>query len=229
MRLLEQQAAADLTVHEEMVLEEVKHSIGQLQGGADLALPGGVGDTLQREQRLLSPHPVPEHPPCPTAPHTVPEAPPLPGSSTLARRTLSASSTGILPFSLPGEAPACPSAPCTVPQIAKPKRALGHRGQTCSADDLRPPRVTHNPLPSRAASWATSLHKPSTNSSLALVGGATRSAGGLLPQTSPPGPVWRGPVPAPGQSDILRQTGLTRTRRGCGDPPGQAEARARDA
>lgn len=47
--LQQQQAAADLPVHQEVVLEEVQHTVWELQGRADLPLPGTVGDALKEK------------------------------------------------------------------------------------------------------------------------------------------------------------------------------------
>lgn len=47
--LQEQKVAADLPVHQEVVLEEVQHTVGELQGRGDLPFPGTVGDTLKRK------------------------------------------------------------------------------------------------------------------------------------------------------------------------------------
>lgn len=48
--LQKQQAAADLPVHQEVVLEEVQHSVWKLQGRADLPFPGTVGDALKKAE-----------------------------------------------------------------------------------------------------------------------------------------------------------------------------------
>lgn len=48
--LQQQQAAADLPVHQEVVLEEVQHSVWKLQGRADLPFPGTVGDALKKAE-----------------------------------------------------------------------------------------------------------------------------------------------------------------------------------
>lgn len=48
-RLQQQQVAADLPVHQEVVFEEVQHTVRELQGRADLPLPGTVGDALEEE------------------------------------------------------------------------------------------------------------------------------------------------------------------------------------
>ena len=46
---LQQHAAADLSIHQEVVLEEVQHSIGELQRRVDLPLPGTIGDALKEK------------------------------------------------------------------------------------------------------------------------------------------------------------------------------------
>lgn len=48
-RLQQQQVAADLPVHQEVVFEEVQHAVRELQGRGDLPLPGAVGDALGEE------------------------------------------------------------------------------------------------------------------------------------------------------------------------------------
>lgn len=48
--LQQQQAAADLPVHQEVVLEEVQHSVWELQGRANLPFPGTVGDALKKAE-----------------------------------------------------------------------------------------------------------------------------------------------------------------------------------
>lgn len=47
--LQQQQAAADLPIHQEVILEEVQHSVWELQGRVDLPFPGTVGNTLKAE------------------------------------------------------------------------------------------------------------------------------------------------------------------------------------
>ena len=49
LRLQQQQEAANLPVHHEVVLEEVQHAVRELQGRVDLSLPGAVGDALQEK------------------------------------------------------------------------------------------------------------------------------------------------------------------------------------
>lgn len=48
--LQQQQVAADLPIHQEVVLEEVQHSVWELQGRTDLLLPGSVGDALKETE-----------------------------------------------------------------------------------------------------------------------------------------------------------------------------------
>lgn len=48
--LEQQQAAADLPIHQEVILEEVQHSVRELQRRVDLPFPGTVGDTLKRQK-----------------------------------------------------------------------------------------------------------------------------------------------------------------------------------
>lgn len=47
--LQQQHAAADLSVHQEVVLEEVQHAVGELQRRVDLPLPGTIGDALKEK------------------------------------------------------------------------------------------------------------------------------------------------------------------------------------
>lgn len=47
--LQQQHAASDLPVHQEVVLEEVQHTVWELQGRVDLPFPGIVGDALEEK------------------------------------------------------------------------------------------------------------------------------------------------------------------------------------
>jgi hypothetical protein len=47
--LQQQQPAADLPVHQEVILEEIQHSVRELQGRVDPSLPGTVGDALEEK------------------------------------------------------------------------------------------------------------------------------------------------------------------------------------
>lgn len=48
--LQQQQATADLPIHQEVILEEVQHSVWELQGRVDLPFPGTVGNALKKAE-----------------------------------------------------------------------------------------------------------------------------------------------------------------------------------